>query len=205
MSILDFLKTYQLYIFITIAAALLGWHFLAIKSAVDKNNAEWIERINNAPVQTKTDTIFVFVPQQNTGGQGYGTIVYAQTTKIDSLIAASNNKDDLIRTLASKKTYDTTMVDLGHLYLGYDPIPNLFSWSLTDRPPIKNEVITVIRDHLVPVPFYTWGIGSNVNGVGSVFAGVRKRFDDIIIEANYHIAGPSVGNNWNVGISWYFY
>ena len=195
--ITDFIKANQLYFIIGIAAVLLTWHFLAIKNAVNKNNTEWVERIKNAPVQTKTDTVIKFIEKPNMGGSGTATTIILKDPAVDSLIAACSNKDSLIRSLAAPKLYDTTVVDLGKLALGYESMNNLFTWTLTNRPPIPVKIITVTNEKMIPIPFKTFGIDGNVNGIGQAAVGVKQRFNDFLIGIDYQVAGPSNSNVWS--------
>jgi hypothetical protein len=195
--ITDFIKANQLYFIISIISAFLVWHFLAVKSAVDKNNIEWVERIKNAPTQTKTDTVVKFIEKPNIGNSGTAAVILIKDPAVDSLIAACGNKDSLIRYLVSTKTYDTTVTDLGKLKLNYEPLSNLFTWSLSNRPPISVKTVTITNEKMIPVPFKTFGIAGDVNGIGQINTGVKQRFDDFLIGISYQVAGPTIGNTWS--------
>ena len=138
-----------------------------------------------------------FIELPNTGGSGTATTIFVKDPAVDSLIAACSNKDSLIRSLAAPKLYDTTVVDLGKLALGYEPMNNLFTWSLTNRPPIPVKTITVTNEKMILVPFKTFGIAGNVNGIGQANVGIKQRFDDLLFGASYQVSGPTVGNVWS--------
>jgi hypothetical protein len=195
--ITDFIKANQLYFIIGIIGILLAWHFLAIKTAVDKNNAEWVERIKNAPVQTKTDTVVKFIEKPSTGGSGTAVTILVKDPAVDSLIAACGNKDSLIRFLEAPKTYDTTVTDLGNLALGYKPMSNLFTWELTNRPPVPVKTITITNEKMIPIPFKTFGVAADINGIGQANVGIKQRFNDFLIGIDYQVAGPSNSTVWS--------
>jgi hypothetical protein len=193
---LEFLKGYQTYIIIGLIVGFFTWHFLAVKDAINKNNAEWVQRIKDAPVKTDTITVTIYVPKPNTGGSGIG--ITHKDPAIDSLIAVCSNKDSLIQLFGSPKTMkDTIVADLGKLSIGYTPLSNLFYWSLTNRPPIPIKTVVVTNEKMVPVPFKTFGISGEVNGIGQISTGIKQRLNDFIIGINYQVAGPAVGTVWS--------
>ena len=207
-TIITFLKANQYYFIIGVVAALIGWHFLAIKLAVNKNNAEWVQRIKDAPVKTDTVTIVHFIPQPNIGGSGSGTS--KKNPAIDSLIAVCANKDSVIQSLGSTKSAVFNVDSLGKLTLGYDPLPNLFTWDLTDRPAVPVKTITVTNEKMILVPFRTLGISVDLNPAGPTYAGLKYRVSDFwVVGASYQILGNNASANWinrlRLGIDYYVY
>ena len=206
--ITDFLKANQIYVFIGVFVLLLGWHFLAVKKAVEANDATWVQRIKDAPEKIKIVTDTVFVQKPNIGGSGIG--VSHPDARIDTLIATIVNKDSLIRSLATPKTMDTSVADLGKLSLGYVPLGNYFTWSLTNRPPVPITTVTITKEKMILVPFRTLAVSADLNPVGQGYAGLKYRVSDYwIIGTSYKILGADLGTKWTdnlrLQIDYYFY
>ena len=178
-----------------LVAALLGLHIALVNHAVDKNNNDWITRIKNAPVKSDTvvKTIFVQLPPE--AGSGTAVVDNTDYDSIDSLITECANKDSLIKSLAASKKAIFNQDSLGTLTIGYVPLKDLFTWSLTNRPPLAIKTITVDNTKMILVPFRTWGLSGSINGLGALDLGVKKRDDNWMYGVGYQVAGPTI-NNW---------
>lgn len=197
------------------------WHLADKASAVYDTKIErdtyWTLYIKDAPVDTLKDTTIVKIIKKDTSGTGKAIALLAEKihaaykNKIDSLITLSLSTDSLKQILLTyiiPVTDSSWISDAGRLHTSYFPINKLFTYNLTDRPPLEKEIITTTIAKIVPEPFPSMYLEVLITPtVMDSYVGVGYRKNNFLFGLDYKIAGPHIQyneNNINLKIGVFF-